>query len=134
MSLRRFRSCQNSSALLVQTDGGLVFPVVDLIKEGLPPPTLKCQIPCESGRSQTPASPKSNTGEFKALQPLKILSVNSVGTYVTENKFVSTAAEKVTEEPVVAKVVPAASKRRPAPAAEPMAKKRRTTVGELLPQ
>ncbi|KZV31622.1 hypothetical protein F511_28132 [Dorcoceras hygrometricum] len=40
-SMRRFCSCQNSSALLVQTDGGLVFPVVDLIKEYLPPPTLE---------------------------------------------------------------------------------------------
>ncbi|KZV33017.1 hypothetical protein F511_23190 [Dorcoceras hygrometricum] len=44
----------NSSDLLVQTDEGLVFPVVDLIKENLPPPTLKCWIPCESGRSQAP--------------------------------------------------------------------------------
>ncbi|KZV17884.1 hypothetical protein F511_02731 [Dorcoceras hygrometricum] len=53
-STRRFRSCQNSSALLVQTDEVLVSPVVDLIKEDLPPPTLMCQIPCESGRSQAP--------------------------------------------------------------------------------
>ncbi|KZV14362.1 hypothetical protein F511_43538 [Dorcoceras hygrometricum] len=52
--MRRFCSCQNSSALLVQTDEGLVFPIVDLIKEDLPPPTLKCQIPCESARSQAP--------------------------------------------------------------------------------
>ncbi|KZV25871.1 hypothetical protein F511_29297 [Dorcoceras hygrometricum] len=41
--------------LLVQTDEGLVSPVVDLIKEDLPPPTLKCQIPCESDRSQAPS-------------------------------------------------------------------------------
>ncbi|KZV26622.1 hypothetical protein F511_08146 [Dorcoceras hygrometricum] len=53
-STRRLCSYQNSSALLVQIDEGLVFPVVDLIKEDLPPRTLKCQIPCESGRSQAP--------------------------------------------------------------------------------
>ncbi|KZV52271.1 hypothetical protein F511_39348 [Dorcoceras hygrometricum] len=51
---RRFRPWQNSSALLVQTDEGLVLPVVDLIKEDLPPPTLKSQIPCEFGWSQAP--------------------------------------------------------------------------------
>ncbi|KZV58471.1 hypothetical protein F511_26515 [Dorcoceras hygrometricum] len=31
----------NSSGLLVQADEGVVFPVVDLIKEDLPPPTVK---------------------------------------------------------------------------------------------
>ncbi|KZV17524.1 hypothetical protein F511_37450 [Dorcoceras hygrometricum] len=44
----------NSSVLLVQADEGIVFPVVDLIKEGLPPPTVKARIPCESGWSQEP--------------------------------------------------------------------------------
>ncbi|KZV50354.1 hypothetical protein F511_10694 [Dorcoceras hygrometricum] len=39
----------NLSGLLVQADEGVVFPVVDLIKEDLPPPTLKSQIPCEFG-------------------------------------------------------------------------------------
>ncbi|KZV17128.1 hypothetical protein F511_22246 [Dorcoceras hygrometricum] len=33
----------NSSGLLVQADEGVVFPVVDLIKEDLPPPTVKSQ-------------------------------------------------------------------------------------------
>ncbi|KZV33856.1 hypothetical protein F511_27757 [Dorcoceras hygrometricum] len=44
----------NSSGLLVQADKGVVFSVVDLIKEDLPPPTLKSQIPCEFGWSQAP--------------------------------------------------------------------------------
>ncbi|KZV57781.1 hypothetical protein F511_28283 [Dorcoceras hygrometricum] len=72
-------------------------------------------------------------GESKALPPLKILSVKSVGTYIAKNKSVSTAAEKVTEDPVVAKVVTAAAKRRPAPAAETVAKKKRTTIGRDAP-
>ncbi|KZV33366.1 thioredoxin family protein [Dorcoceras hygrometricum] len=47
----------NLSALLVQTDEGVLFPVVDRIRRStaayrrLP---LKCQIPCESFRSQAP--------------------------------------------------------------------------------
>ncbi|KZV54973.1 hypothetical protein F511_03579 [Dorcoceras hygrometricum] len=51
----------NSSGLLVQADEGFVFPVVDLIKEDLLPPTLKCQIPCESGRSQAPRRQQGDT-------------------------------------------------------------------------
>ncbi|KZV41525.1 hypothetical protein F511_32774 [Dorcoceras hygrometricum] len=50
----------NSSGLLVQADEGVVFPVVDLIKEDLPPPTLKSQIPCESGWSQAPRRQQDN--------------------------------------------------------------------------
>ncbi|KZV54296.1 hypothetical protein F511_31652 [Dorcoceras hygrometricum] len=44
----------NLSGLLVQADKGILLLIVELIKEFLPPPTLKCQIPCESGRSQAP--------------------------------------------------------------------------------
>ncbi|KZV58006.1 mechanosensitive ion channel protein 9-like [Dorcoceras hygrometricum] len=44
----------NSSGLLVQADEGVMFPVMDLIKEDLPPPTLKSQIPYEFGWSQKP--------------------------------------------------------------------------------
>ncbi|KZV36581.1 cell division cycle 5-like protein [Dorcoceras hygrometricum] len=50
----------NSSDLLVQTDEGILILVVDLIKENLPPPTLKCRIPCESGRSQAPRRQQCN--------------------------------------------------------------------------
>ncbi|KZV23035.1 hypothetical protein F511_16559 [Dorcoceras hygrometricum] len=38
----------------LQSDGGFLFPVVDLIKEDLPPPTVKSQFPCDSGWSQAP--------------------------------------------------------------------------------
>ncbi|KZV52225.1 hypothetical protein F511_39351 [Dorcoceras hygrometricum] len=44
----------NSSGLLVQADKGILLPVVDLIKEFLPSPTVKSQIPCEFGWSQAP--------------------------------------------------------------------------------
>ncbi|KZV39625.1 hypothetical protein F511_20365 [Dorcoceras hygrometricum] len=36
---RSFRPCQNPSDLLVQIDGGILIPVVDLIDD-LPPPTV----------------------------------------------------------------------------------------------
>ncbi|KZV39417.1 histone-lysine N-methyltransferase ASHH3-like [Dorcoceras hygrometricum] len=36
---RSFRLCQNPSDLLVQIDGGILIPVVDLIDD-LPPPTV----------------------------------------------------------------------------------------------
>ncbi|KZV23561.1 hypothetical protein F511_05115 [Dorcoceras hygrometricum] len=51
----------NSSGLLVQADEGVVFSVVDLIKEDLPPPTLKSQIPCEFGWSQEPRRQQGDT-------------------------------------------------------------------------
>ncbi|KZV42388.1 hypothetical protein F511_23846 [Dorcoceras hygrometricum] len=44
----------NLSGLLVQADEGILLPVVDLIKEFLPPPTMNSQIPCEFGWSQAP--------------------------------------------------------------------------------
>ncbi|KZV23461.1 hypothetical protein F511_41873 [Dorcoceras hygrometricum] len=51
----------NSSGLLVQADEGVVFPVVGLIEEVLPPPTLKSQIPSESGWSQAPRRQQGDT-------------------------------------------------------------------------
>ncbi|KZV50312.1 hypothetical protein F511_39285 [Dorcoceras hygrometricum] len=36
---RTFRPCQNPSDLLVQIDGGILIPIVDLIDD-LPPPTV----------------------------------------------------------------------------------------------
>ncbi|KZV43255.1 hypothetical protein F511_09841 [Dorcoceras hygrometricum] len=50
----------NLSDLVVQTDEGILIPVLDLIKENLPPPTLKCRIPCESGWSQAPRRQQGN--------------------------------------------------------------------------
>ncbi|KZV50979.1 hypothetical protein F511_15222 [Dorcoceras hygrometricum] len=56
-----FGNCVDRSDLIgdrsydeATTNGGILIPVVDLINENLPPPTLKCRIPCESGRSQAP--------------------------------------------------------------------------------
>ncbi|KZV32151.1 hypothetical protein F511_29749 [Dorcoceras hygrometricum] len=51
----------NSSGLLVQAVEGILLPVVDLIKEFLPPPTVKSQIPCEFGWSQ---APRRQQGDF----------------------------------------------------------------------
>ncbi|KZV38794.1 hypothetical protein F511_19844 [Dorcoceras hygrometricum] len=78
-------------------------------------------------------APDLTLGESKAFPPLKILTVNIVGTYVAKNKSVSTTAEEVKDEPVLEKVVKTAAKRRPAPIAEPAAKKKRTTVGRAAP-
>ncbi|KZV27983.1 hypothetical protein F511_25860 [Dorcoceras hygrometricum] len=60
---------KNSSALLVQTDEGLVLLVVDLIKEDLPPPTLKSQIPCEFGWSQAPRRQQGRRPPPRAAAP-----------------------------------------------------------------
>ncbi|KZV42524.1 hypothetical protein F511_30257 [Dorcoceras hygrometricum] len=65
-------------------------------------------------------APDLTLGESKAFAPLKILTVKIVGTYIAKNKLVSTTAEEVTDELVVAKVVKAAAKRRPDPATEPI--------------
>ncbi|KZV25459.1 hypothetical protein F511_16563 [Dorcoceras hygrometricum] len=44
----------NPSDLLVQTDVGFLFPVVDLIRRIYRRYLLKCRFPCETGRSQAP--------------------------------------------------------------------------------
>ncbi|KZV33885.1 hypothetical protein F511_11095 [Dorcoceras hygrometricum] len=76
--------------------------------------------------------PSLTLGESKALPPLKIITIKSVGTYIAKNKSVSTAGEEVKEKSVVEKGVTAA-KRRPALAVEPVAKKKRTTVWRAAP-
>ncbi|KZV18070.1 hypothetical protein F511_24378 [Dorcoceras hygrometricum] len=57
---RRIRSCQNPSDVLVQIDGGITFPVVDLIKRSTAVYLLKCRFPCETGRSQAPRRQQVN--------------------------------------------------------------------------
>ncbi|KZV21246.1 hypothetical protein F511_19383 [Dorcoceras hygrometricum] len=52
--MRKIRSCKNPSYLLVQIDGGIAFPVVDLIRRSTAAYLLKCRFPCETGRSQAP--------------------------------------------------------------------------------
>ncbi|KZV55569.1 TMV resistance protein N-like [Dorcoceras hygrometricum] len=78
-------------------------------------------------------APDLNLGEAKTFPPLKILTVKTVGTYVSKNKNI--APEDETDEPTVEKILKkAAAKRRPAPAvAEPAAKNKRTTVGRAAP-
>ncbi|KZV33479.1 isoamylase 1, chloroplastic [Dorcoceras hygrometricum] len=51
---RRIRSCQNPLDLLVQIDGGIAFPVVDLIRRSTAAYLLKFRFPRETGRSQAP--------------------------------------------------------------------------------
>ncbi|KZV34171.1 hypothetical protein F511_29208 [Dorcoceras hygrometricum] len=51
---RRIRSCQNPSDILVHIDGGIAFPVVDLIRRSTAAYLLKCRFPCETDRSQVP--------------------------------------------------------------------------------
>ncbi|KZV23668.1 hypothetical protein F511_31789 [Dorcoceras hygrometricum] len=53
-------SVVNSSDLLVQTDEGLLFPIVDLIRTIYRRLHLKSQIPCEFGWSQAPRRQQGN--------------------------------------------------------------------------
>ncbi|KZV15862.1 hypothetical protein F511_29322 [Dorcoceras hygrometricum] len=76
-------------------------------------------------------APDLTLGEAKTFPPLKILTIKTVGTYFAKNKSIT--AEEVSDEPPVEKVVKkAAAKRRQAPA-EPVAKRKRTTVGRAAP-
>ncbi|KZV52390.1 hypothetical protein F511_32589 [Dorcoceras hygrometricum] len=79
--------------------------------------------------------PNLTLGEAKTFPPIKILTVKTVGTYVSKNKNI---ADDETNEPVVATTVVVkkkeVSKRRPGPTAdEPIAKKKRITVGRAAP-
>ncbi|KZV40181.1 fumarate hydratase class I (ISS) [Dorcoceras hygrometricum] len=76
-------------------------------------------------------APDLELGESKAFPLLKILTPNTIGTYIAKNKSIN--AEEVLEVPVEKVVKKAATKRRPAPADEPIAKKKRTTVGRAAP-
>ncbi|KZV21316.1 hypothetical protein F511_18685 [Dorcoceras hygrometricum] len=60
--MRRILSCQNPSDLLVQIDGGIVFPVVDLIRRSTAAYLSRARIPCESGWSQEPRRQQGNPG------------------------------------------------------------------------
>ncbi|KZV28125.1 hypothetical protein F511_18747 [Dorcoceras hygrometricum] len=72
-------------------------------------------------------APDLELGESKAFPPLKILTANTVGTYIAKNKSIN--AEEVLEVPVEKMVKKATKKRRPAPAV----KNKRTTVGRAAP-
>ncbi|KZV32234.1 hypothetical protein F511_27334 [Dorcoceras hygrometricum] len=63
---RSFRPCQNPSDLLVQIDGGILIPVVDLIRRIYRRLQFKSQFPCDSGWSQAPRR-QQETGSGSAI-------------------------------------------------------------------
>ncbi|KZV30285.1 hypothetical protein F511_34301 [Dorcoceras hygrometricum] len=72
--------------------------------------------------------PNLTLGEANTLPPLKIITVKTVGTYVAKNKNIADDETVVAKTAVVKRKE--VSKRRLAPTAdEPVAKKKRTTVG-----
>ncbi|KZV49712.1 splicing factor 3B subunit 1-like [Dorcoceras hygrometricum] len=82
--------------------------------------------------------PDLELGESKEFPPLKIFTAKTVGKYIAINKNI--AVEDVEDEPVVAKqakktpVKKVASKKKPAPAIdEPAVKRKRTLVGRTAP-
>ncbi|KZV22974.1 ATP-dependent DNA helicase Q-like 4A-like [Dorcoceras hygrometricum] len=68
---RSFRPCQNPSDLLVQIDGGILIPVVDLIRRIYRRLQFKSQFPCDSGLSQAPRRQQGHlSGTCAWLQPV----------------------------------------------------------------
>ncbi|KZV53111.1 hypothetical protein F511_28879 [Dorcoceras hygrometricum] len=55
-----FPSMQNPSDLLVQIDGGILIPIVDLIRRIYRLLQFKSQFPCDSGWSQAPRRQQGN--------------------------------------------------------------------------
>ncbi|KZV43985.1 hypothetical protein F511_27741 [Dorcoceras hygrometricum] len=76
------------------------------------------------------SAPNLTLGEAKTFPPMKILTVQIVGTYVAKNK--NLAADEV--EPAEPNSKKAAPKRRPTPADESATKNKRTTVGRAAPE
>ncbi|KZV25635.1 peroxisome assembly factor-2 [Dorcoceras hygrometricum] len=80
----------------------------------------------------TRLAPDLELGESKAFSPLKILTAKTIGTYISKNKNIT--VEEVVDEPVEKVLKKAVTKRKPDPTAdEPVAKKKRTTVGRAAP-
>ncbi|KZV56607.1 conserved oligomeric Golgi complex subunit 8-like [Dorcoceras hygrometricum] len=117
----------NFDSVLSLSDGGMVS-----MFKALESSRLRGFLGCSAAvyeKDLADGVPGLTLGESKNIPHLKILTVNYDGTYIAKNKSVSTASEEVKEKSVVEKGVTMAAKRRPAPAAEPVAKKKRTTVG-----
>ncbi|KZV15531.1 hypothetical protein F511_02692 [Dorcoceras hygrometricum] len=68
-----FPSVLISSGLLVQADEGTLLPVVDLIRRNLPPPTVKCRFPRETGRSQAPRRQQAHNSLQKGYRMKELL-------------------------------------------------------------
>ncbi|KZV36678.1 hypothetical protein F511_40059 [Dorcoceras hygrometricum] len=129
---------------------------MDLIDD-LPLPTVKSQSPCDSGWSQAPVAskitPRETPYEWFIVLFFFVLNVSrryfktSVAPpgdgirirhrysniYVAKNKSI-TAEEATYEMPMERVVKKATAKRKPAPAVDPIAKRKRTTVGRDAPE
>ncbi|KZV41983.1 hypothetical protein F511_29510 [Dorcoceras hygrometricum] len=92
-----------------------MLPIVDLIKEDLPPPTLKSQIPCEFGWSQAPRRQQVGSGSATVCQ-------QDVGKPVEKRATVE-GVEKQREEPTADVVVNE-------PAVETFVEKEKETSGD----
>ncbi|KZV43279.1 mediator of RNA polymerase II transcription subunit 16 [Dorcoceras hygrometricum] len=65
---RRIRSCQNSSDLIVQIDGGIAFPVVDLIRRSTAAYNSRARFPCEFWK-RDPDPPLYANNLMSRIQP-----------------------------------------------------------------
>ncbi|KZV53633.1 hypothetical protein F511_19473 [Dorcoceras hygrometricum] len=93
---RRIRSSQNLSDLLVQIDGGIAFPVVDLTIRSTAAYLLKCQFPCETGWSQVSRRQQGNDSNILYLLvqidggiafPVVDLTIRSTAAYLLKCQF-----------------------------------------------
>ncbi|KZV18033.1 hypothetical protein F511_31088 [Dorcoceras hygrometricum] len=66
---RRIRSCQNLLDLLVKIDGGIAFPIVDLIRRSTAAYNSRARIPCEFGWSQAPRRQQGLTRSARMETP-----------------------------------------------------------------
>ncbi|KZV55809.1 hypothetical protein F511_23376 [Dorcoceras hygrometricum] len=87
----------------------------------------------EISEDQFAGSPRFDFGRVQDFPTSEDPYSQLLALTLLKNKSVSKTAEEVLDEPAVEKVVKAAVKRRPDPTAEPVAKKKRTTVGRAAP-
>ncbi|KZV47926.1 hypothetical protein F511_20534 [Dorcoceras hygrometricum] len=81
-------SVVNLSDLLVQTDKGIVIPVVDLIRRSTAAYLLKCWFPCETGRSQAPRRQQDVCIAIGSLATLDLpMVVDLIGIYVLKGPY-----------------------------------------------
>ncbi|KZV41310.1 hypothetical protein F511_21834 [Dorcoceras hygrometricum] len=90
------------SGLLVQADEGTLLPVVDLIRRNLPPHTVKCRFPRETGRSQVP---RRQQAYFRRLPSIPVVVLSVVGSaelpsFSSFDYYPFEAVERLEEESV----------------------------------
>ncbi|KZV40798.1 hypothetical protein F511_22239 [Dorcoceras hygrometricum] len=71
--LRRIRSWQNPSDILVQIDGGIAFPVVDLIRRSTAAYNSRARFPMNSGWSQAPRRQQGDNSNILCMFLLFLL-------------------------------------------------------------